>query len=109
MSDENLFDEVEPTVEVEEEDEFLTSLTQEFGEFLNIDPAQIVTLRSSAGQSWPVPVEQPTAVKDLVRQANLTLGTEVVVWVDGATVSMDQVVPGGAIVTLVGNVKGGIG
>ena len=105
--DENLFDE-ESVVETEEqEDAFMESLTQQFGEFLNVDPAQIVTLRSSQGASWPVPVEQPTAVKDLIRQANLTVGVDTIIWVDGATVGMDTVVPGGAIVTLVGSVKGG--
>ncbi len=85
-----------------------------FDDFLNnmeaqpeFDAAQSVTLRSTTGQSYTVPIEGPTPLSEVLRRSNLAFGANIELWVNGARVEPTYEVAPGAVVTAVGMVKGG--
>ena len=110
MTEELFPEEIENPIVVAEEDEdleFVADLQNQVAEYMNFDPSQIVTLRSSRGGTFPIPVTEPTSIRELIRRASLTVGTDIEYWVEQTQVPDTTEVVGGTIVTLVGNVKGG--
>jgi hypothetical protein len=51
--------------------------------------------------------EQSITIRTAIERKGLTLGSAVNAYYDGGLVDLDTQVPAGAVVTLVGNVKGG--
>jgi hypothetical protein len=79
-------------------------------EDLNVDlpeAGSFVTLRTSGGDTRYVPVEGPTPVGALLAASGLTIQGSVQAWYNNALVELDDTVPGGSTVTLIGSVKGG--
>lgn len=85
-----------------------------FENFLNgveaepmFDPAQSVTLRSANGQSFQVPVTEPTPLRAVLTASGLAFQAQTEYWVNGSPVSPDILVAPGAVVTATTIVKGG--
>jgi hypothetical protein len=66
-----------------------------------------VTLRTSGGDTRYVPVEGPTAIGALLAASGLSIQGSVQAWYNNALVDLNDTVPGGSTVTLIGSVKGG--
>ena len=69
---------------------------------------QIVTLRSTtSGNDFPIPVDEPMSIADLLSRASLAVGQGIEYWVDGVQVDENHVVAPGGTITAIGTVKGG--
>lgn len=77
------------------------------GDFTLPDASQAVILRTSSGGDKYVPVSQPTSLRDVIEQSGLFIGGAVQYWMNGAQIKLDDVVPGGSTITVIGSVKGG--
>jgi hypothetical protein len=76
----------------------------------DLPEGSFVTLRSGANAPRYAPIyegENGAPIKVLADRAGLTFGGSIDIYVDGSKVNFDYVVPAGAVVTFVGNVKGG--
>ncbi len=114
--DEILEEAVQPTgdattaAEDQTEDEWDDEVDSFIGEAGSVelpDPDSVVTIRTSGGGDKYVPVNQPTAVKDVIAQSGLFFGGAVQYWLNGAQVNPDTLVPGGSTLSVIGSVKGG--
>jgi sulfur carrier protein ThiS len=104
---EELTEEVDPAASVEEDDEEEDFFSDE-EEFAIPDPTTVVTIQTSSGGKFYVPVgEGGMSVKDLMTAAHLTVGV-VEYWLNGSAVNADTVIPGGQTLSVVGVVKGGV-
>ncbi len=105
MSD-NPFEETVPAPEPTPADD-LADLIEDVTEEAVLDASQCVTLRSTNGQSFQIPVEGPTLLADVLARSELGFGANVEFWVNGNRVPTTETVAPGAVVTAVGIVKGG--
>jgi hypothetical protein len=97
-----------PQENPEQWEDFEAELEDLFGEEVDIyDPGEVVTIRATAGGVHYIPSEEATPIQELLTAANLTVSQDIRYWVDGAEVTPDHVVGPGAVVTAVGQVKGG--
>ncbi|MGD0002836.1 MAG: hypothetical protein ABSE06_01260 [Anaerolineaceae bacterium] len=74
------------------------------------NPASVITLRTSGGDTRyvPVPDGQTTmTVAEVVSASAVYVGGAVNYWLNGAQVQAGDSVPAGSVLTLVGSVKGG--
>ncbi len=109
MTDMNLLngtpEEEQPAAE--QQDEF-AAFIDGIEETAEADPAQCVTIRTSAGGNpLMVPVTEPTSVAEVMRRSGLFLGGAVEYWVNANRVDPSFMVSAGATITAVGQVKGG--
>ncbi|MCL4561884.1 MAG: hypothetical protein M1281_14905 [Chloroflexi bacterium] len=70
--------------------------------------ATVVTLRTSSGDTRHVPVTEAMPLSAVMERSGLALSGAVQYWLDGNQIQGDTVIPLGATVTIVGNVKGGM-
>ena len=71
------------------------------------DPSTVVTIRSTTGGEYQVPIAEPTSIADVMAIGELTTSQGVEYWVNSTPVAPDFEVAPGAVVTAVGQVKGG--
>jgi hypothetical protein len=93
-------DEVE---EVEEEEE-LDDLFEE--EQPVVDPTQVITLRTSGGETRYIPTQESLSLGQIKGLSGLTFGA-VTFYYNASVIDDATVIPVGGVVTAVGNVKGG--
>jgi hypothetical protein len=109
MTEENVniipeeFEEDEAIVDEEFDDD--DDLFEETAEPM-IDPTQVITLRTSGGDSRYIPADEPMALSQVKGLSGLTFGS-VAFYMNAAVIDDATVIPVGATVTAVGNVKGG--
>lgn len=70
-------------------------------------PAGTVTLLSSNGGEFYIPTDGTQTLGALVEASGLAVAGSVQYWMESQQVPMDQIVPVGAVITALGNVKGG--
>jgi hypothetical protein len=75
----------------------------------NVPQGDYITLRSASGNPVTVPVYEGEALtlQAVLDRSGLSFGASITAYVDGGAISRDAIVPSGAVVTLVGSVKGG--
>jgi len=74
------------------------------------DPSQVITILSSGGGSWQVPLHEGEAtlsVEVALTRAELAVSPNTEYWVNGVQVQRDHQLGPGATIATVGNVKGG--
>lgn len=71
-----------------------------------IDPTQIITIISNGRPAY-VETAEPITFGDAMTRAGLTYNGNLDVYMNGQKIALDTPIPGGATVTVVGNVKGG--
>jgi hypothetical protein len=105
-------DELDPTLPETPSDDFGSAFDDMEREIsADLPEGSFVTLRSGANAPRYAPVyegETAVPIKVLADRAGLTFGGSIDIYVDGAKVNFDYPVPAGAVVTFVGNVKGGV-
>jgi len=72
-----------------------------------VDPATIITIRTSQGSDVFVPAPQPMPLVDAIAKSGLRFNGDFTCWLNGQEVGLGTVVAGGQTVTVVGSVKGG--
>ncbi len=72
-----------------------------------VDPATIITIRTSQGSDVFVPVPQPMPLVDAIAKSGLRFNGDFTCWLNGQEVGLGTMVAGGQTVTVVGSVKGG--
>lgn len=72
-------------------------------------PEECVTIRSTAGGEYQVPLEadETKTIQQVLSQAQLTVSSDIEYWVGGITVNPNFVVSRGTVINAVGRVKGG--
>lgn len=100
---------VEAEVDVEEEeldeDDFFAE--DEAAAVPDVDPATLITIRTSAGQDVFVEAPEPMALVDAIAKSGLRFNGDYTCWLNGQEVPLGTKVAGGNTVTVVGSVKGG--
>lgn len=76
-------------------------------EFELPDPASVITVRTSGGETRYVPTSEPLTVAEVLLRSDLRPTGAVQYWLNGAQVQSNSVVPAGSTMTLIGSVKGG--
>lgn len=73
------------------------------------DPSEVITIRSTAGGQFQIPVEpgETLSIQDALARAQLTVSTNIEYWVGDVTVAADFEVGPGSTVIAAGRVKGG--
>jgi hypothetical protein len=71
-----------------------------------VDPTQVITLRTSGGETRYVPSSEPLPLAQVKALSGLTFGA-VTFYMNAAVVDDLTVIPAGSVVTAIGNVKGG--
>lgn len=71
-----------------------------------VDPTQVITLRTSGGESRYIPTNEPLSLSEVKSLSGLTFGA-VQFYMNAQVIADDTIVPVGAVVAAVGNVKGG--
>ncbi len=72
-----------------------------------IDPTQIITIISNGRPAY-VETTEPITFGVAMQRAGLTYNGGLDVYMNGQKIGMEDPIPGGATVTVVGNVKGGL-
>jgi hypothetical protein len=101
---EDNFEEPEEDNTLDAFDEFLDGIEDGGSIF---DPTQIVSIRTTQGGSYDVPVEGELPIAEVLEKAGLAVSPNTQYWVNNAQVAADFLVAPGAVVTAVGMVKGG--
>ena len=70
------------------------------------DPVQVITLRTSGGETRYIPTSRPLPLGELKGLSGLTFGAATF-YFNAAVVDDATIIPVGGIVTAIGNVKGG--
>lgn len=93
--------------EFDEEDEILDDELS-LGEQDEIlpDSVQIITLRTSGGETRYIPASRPLSLGELKGLSGLTFGAATF-YFNAAVVDDSTIIPVGGVVTAIGNVKGG--
>lgn len=97
MSDLNLPEELDFEEEFEEE------LAEEE---IVVDPTRVITLRTSGGETRYIPADDPLTLSQVKNLSGLAFGA-VQFYMNANVIDDATVVPVGAVVTAIGNVKGG--
>jgi len=71
-----------------------------------VDPTQVITLRTSGGETRFIPSSEPLSLSQVKALSGLTFGA-VTFYMNAAAIDDTTVVPVGSVVTAIGNVKGG--
>ena len=108
MSDE-LEDEVVGQEETgEQADEVSEFLDDVQAESVIPDQATVITIQTSGGDTRYVPTDTSLTIRDLISKAGLMVGGQVEYWLNGTKLqSVDEIIPLGMKLTIVGSVKGG--
>lgn len=70
------------------------------------DPVQVITLRTSGGETRYIPTGRPLSLGELKGLSGLTFGAATF-YFNAAVVDDSTIIPVGGVVTAIGNVKGG--
>lgn len=100
----------EATVLVEEDDETTDDdfFAEEEEEAIpEVDPATIITIRTSASSDKLVEAAAPMPLVDAITKSGLRFNGDYTCWLNGQEVGLGTMVSGGMTVTVVGSVKGG--
>ncbi len=93
---------------IEDEDEVDSFFAEsEVAAVPEVDPAKVVTILPSSGQSKYVEIEQPTAIVEIIARSGLQFNGTFTCFLNNAEIPLTQPVSGGSTVTVVGTVKGG--
>jgi hypothetical protein len=111
IPEEEINEEVELPSEFDEEEdvELEEDLDDElFEEELEpvVDPTQVITLRTSGGQTRYIPAGDPMTLAEIKGLSGLTFGA-VTFYYNTQVIDDATVIPVGGVVTAIGNVKGG--
>jgi hypothetical protein len=90
--------------EVEEEDDDFDFEDDDYAPV--VDPTQVITLRTSGGETRYVPSDEPLSLSQVKALSGLTFGA-VTFYMNAAVIGDDTVIPVGSTVSVIGNVKGG--
>lgn len=71
-----------------------------------VDPTQVITLRTSGGETRYIPATEPMNLAQVKALSGLTFGA-VQFYMNAVVIDDTTVVPVGGVVTAIGNVKGG--
>lgn len=71
-----------------------------------VDPTQVITLRTSGGQTRYIPAGDPMTLVEIKGLSGLTFGA-VTFYYNAQVIDDTTVIPVGGVVTAIGNVKGG--
>jgi hypothetical protein len=71
------------------------------------DSTQVVTIRTSGGDTRYVPTDGSATVGSLLVSAGLNMPAGFQVWLNGAQLTVNDVVPAGSTLTILSSVKGG--
>lgn len=74
---------------------------------LGVDPDQIVTIRTSSGQSHYVAVDGALTLAEIKVKSGLNFGVGTQVFLNNTVVTDSTVIPAGSTITAIGSVKGG--
>jgi hypothetical protein len=69
--------------------------------------ATYITVRTSGGQPKYVPTSVSMTPRDILGAGGIFVTGVVEYWLNGAKIGLDEIVPVGATLTIVGSVKGG--
>jgi hypothetical protein len=111
IPEEEINEEVELPSEFDEEEdvELEEDLDDElFEEELEpvVDPTQVITLRTSGGQTRYIPAGDPMTLAEIKGLSGLTFGA-VTFYYNAQVIDDTTIIPVGGVVTAIGNVKGG--
>ena len=100
MTDEvnNIPDEFDP--------EFDDELDQEAVPDPMVDPTQVITIRTSGGETRYIPTAEPRTLGEVKAMSGLTFGA-VQFYMNAAVIDDATVIPVGSVISAIGNVKGG--
>jgi hypothetical protein len=98
---------VEEDEEDEEEDDDDFFAEEEAPAVPEIDPATIITFRTSAGSDKYVTAPASMPLVDAIAKSGLRFNGDFTCWLNGQEVALGTQVAGGMTVTVVGSVKGG--
>ena len=71
-----------------------------------VDPTQVITLRTSGGETRYIPATEPMSLAEVKAVSGLTFGA-VQFYMNAAVIEDSTIVPVGAVISAIGNVKGG--
>lgn len=98
-------DQVEDEEIENDEDDFFTENAA--AAVPEIDPATVITIRTSAGADKFVEAPAPLPLVDAIAKSGLRFNGDYTCWLNGQEVPLGTTVAGGMTVTVVGSVKGG--
>lgn len=97
-NDNNLPNEFEP--------EFADELETEGMPDPVVDPTQVITIRTSGGETRYIPAAAPMSLAEVKALSGLAFGA-VQFYMNAAVIDDATVIPVGAVISAIGNVKGG--
>jgi hypothetical protein len=71
-----------------------------------VDPTQVITLRTSGGQTRYIPADGPMTLAEVKGLSGLTFGA-VTFYMNATVIDDATIVPVGSVISAIGNVKGG--
>ncbi len=71
-----------------------------------VDPTQVITIRTSGGDTRYIPANAPMTLAEVKAISGLTFGA-VQFYMSAAVIDDATVIPVGAVISAIGNVKGG--
>ena len=72
-----------------------------------VDMQQVITIRTSSGQSHYVPSPEALTLQQVKEKSGLTFAAGTQVFLNNAIITDETVIPAGATIVAVGTVKGG--
>ena len=94
----NIPDEFEP--------EFEDELQSEASPDPLFDPTEVITLRTSGGETRYIPALEPMTLAEVKAISGLAFGA-VQFYLNAAVIDNDTIIPVGSVISAIGNVKGG--
>ena len=94
----NIPDEFEP--------EFEDELQPEASPDPLFDPTEVITLRTSGGETRYIPALEPMTLAEVKAISGLAFGA-VQFYLNAAVIDNDTIIPVGSVISAIGNVKGG--
>jgi hypothetical protein len=96
--------------EFEAEEELIAEMDDDFeddaGVEAIVDPTQVITLRTSGGETRYIPCQEALRLGQVKALSGLTFGA-VTFYMNASVVDDATIIPVGSVITAVGNVKGG--
>jgi len=102
-----VIDPITPAAPAEEDSDMDDFVTEEPAPDLGIDPSNVVTIRTSSGQSHYVAVTDALTLGRIKEKSGLTYGAGTQFFLNNTVINDGDTVPMGATLTAVGSVKGG--